>query len=669
MESNFSHLAFQFLNAVSGHPAAAYGTVFLISFLESLAFFGIIMPGAFLMFGVGVVIATGTLSLNPSVLAAMLGAVCGDGTSYWLGRHFQGQLEEVWPFSRHPKMLDDGRVFFQRHGRKSILLGRFIGPIRPVAPVIAGMLGMAPARFVAVDVMAAIGWAYAYLLPGVVFGTSLAVSKVVSTRLTILAAIVVLIIWSCVWAFRRLAFLLERWDRKRDRLFFSFLVVTAVLAAICFAFTLHSIRTGGILAALNQTSHHLLQSIRTPWGDRLFVAITELGDDLVTAIVAGSVLIVLLAKRCYRSAGFWLGNVLLGSLAIRVLKATFQMPRPYALYPGVSSYGFPSGHALMSVVLFGFAGVLLARGKGQNHARWFLFGATVLISLIMGLSRIVLGAHWLGDVMGGLAAGWLLMSLLGITYLLTSPEVIPRRLLAATIATVWIGIGAIHIATTQSKDLVTYNRHRDQQTMTIRTWRTGGWEALPGWRIDLGGENKQPLIFQWAGRIDPLHRQLLKRGWKPAEGLNLASLFMLLAPTAPIRSLPILPRLHDGHPEQFRLYRDRENTRYVLRIWPSAVRLADHARSVWLGTVEPLTGRRIGPWLTVPAAAPIDRWTLRLVADSVSGWCWWRQVIRPNISFGNPPHQAAWNGAVIVAAASIEEPAKAKPQPPPSDSP
>jgi undecaprenyl-diphosphatase len=73
-------------------------------------------------------------------------------------------------------MLRNGEAFFYRHGGKSVLFGRFVGPVRPVIPVVAGMLGMGPAHFAVLNVLSAIGWALVYILPGVFFGTSLAMA-------------------------------------------------------------------------------------------------------------------------------------------------------------------------------------------------------------------------------------------------------------------------------------------------------------------------------------------------------------------------------------------------------------------------------------------------------------------------------------------------------------
>ncbi|MDD4392784.1 MAG: DedA family protein, partial [Desulfobacterales bacterium] len=196
------------LTIISDYPKIAYGVVFLISLSESLAFVGILIPGTVLMLGIGVLIATGYLSLKPTIVLAVAGAIAGDGISYWLGRHYHQRLRDLWPFRKHPMMLARGEAFFNRHGGKSILMGRFIGPIRPVIPIVAGMLDMKPSRFIPVNILSGVGWAFAYVLPGVFFGTSLAVVRDVSTRLVVLLFLVAVVLWLAVTLFRRLFFFL-----------------------------------------------------------------------------------------------------------------------------------------------------------------------------------------------------------------------------------------------------------------------------------------------------------------------------------------------------------------------------------------------------------------------------------------------------------------------------
>jgi undecaprenyl-diphosphatase len=169
------------------HPTWSGLIVFVVSLLESLVVIGLFIPGALVMFGVGALASVGVLALWPMLLWASAGAVIGDTLSYALGYRYQSHLRAVWPFHRYPHWLKRGEEFFRRHGGKSIVFGRFIGPVRPVVPVVAGMLQMPPNRFLTADILAALFWSPAYALPGVAFGASLRLASEVTTRLVVIA--------------------------------------------------------------------------------------------------------------------------------------------------------------------------------------------------------------------------------------------------------------------------------------------------------------------------------------------------------------------------------------------------------------------------------------------------------------------------------------------------
>ena len=69
------------LTFITDHPTLAYGAIFLISLSESLAFVGLFLPGTVIMFGMGAIVATGSLGLKPVLLLAAAGAIAGDGIS------------------------------------------------------------------------------------------------------------------------------------------------------------------------------------------------------------------------------------------------------------------------------------------------------------------------------------------------------------------------------------------------------------------------------------------------------------------------------------------------------------------------------------------------------------------------------------------------------------
>lgn len=162
-----------FLDWLTLNPHWGGGVIFAVALAESLAIVGILVPGVALLFGLATLIGTDVLPLWPMLLWATAGAIIGDQLSFWLGWRFKQKLWRIWPLSRYPALVVKSEQFFARHGGKGIVLGRFVGPIRPIIPALAGMSGMSYRYFTVVNVLSALVWAPVYLLPGAVFGASL----------------------------------------------------------------------------------------------------------------------------------------------------------------------------------------------------------------------------------------------------------------------------------------------------------------------------------------------------------------------------------------------------------------------------------------------------------------------------------------------------------------
>ena len=156
------------LDWVSRNPDLTGLIIFLVAAGESLLLVGMVVPGAAAMAAFGAVGGDGRLTLAAAWAWAAAGAVVGDAVSFWIGRRFRNHLYEWGPFRRHPEWLERGELFVRRHGAKSVALGRFVGPLRAVVPAVAGMLGMPPRRFLVINVLSALVWAPAYLLPGLI---------------------------------------------------------------------------------------------------------------------------------------------------------------------------------------------------------------------------------------------------------------------------------------------------------------------------------------------------------------------------------------------------------------------------------------------------------------------------------------------------------------------
>jgi membrane protein DedA with SNARE-associated domain len=98
----------------------------------------------------------------------VIGAVVGDWLAYDLAARFKLAIVRIWPLSRHPELVSRGSTFFERWGVVAVFLGRFLGPLRAMVPIAAGVCGMSWVRFQIANATSALVWATGILAPGTV---------------------------------------------------------------------------------------------------------------------------------------------------------------------------------------------------------------------------------------------------------------------------------------------------------------------------------------------------------------------------------------------------------------------------------------------------------------------------------------------------------------------
>jgi membrane-associated phospholipid phosphatase len=165
------------------------------------------------------------------------------------------------------------------------------------------------------------------------------------------------------------------------------------------------------LTRLDLEAAHTLHAHGTPWSVRLFEAVTFLGDAPTLAAIGVVVAIVLAVRRRWSLLLGWAAALSGVGELNPFLKGIFrrlrpQLPEPWIMEPG---WSFPSGHAMGSFVTYGFLAYLLTRITPANFPRRTAIVALAFFVLLIGFSRIYLGAHYLSDVVGGYAAAavWL----------------------------------------------------------------------------------------------------------------------------------------------------------------------------------------------------------------------------------------------------------------------
>ena len=198
------HLVQPTLDFISAHSGWAFPIMFITSFGESFAFIGLFFPGTSILIVAGTLMSAGSLPFWPIMAGAVTGAVLGDSVSFWLGSRFGGGIARVWPFTRNPDLLANGIGFFERHGGKSVFIGRFFGPVRAVIPLAAGIMRMPRGRFWLANVTSALVWAPMLLLAGdAVGGIGERLLGSANTVLLVFGGLTVFGIVAMVWAVLR----------------------------------------------------------------------------------------------------------------------------------------------------------------------------------------------------------------------------------------------------------------------------------------------------------------------------------------------------------------------------------------------------------------------------------------------------------------------------------
>ncbi len=416
---------------LSANPGWLSLALFSTAFIESLAVAGIIVPGVAFLFAIAALAAQIGMPLMATLVWAGLGAIAGDTTSFAIGRLFQGRLTSVWPFNRHPELVNKGERFFRSHGGKSVIIGRFVGPIRPVIPVVAGALLMPWRRFLAFNIGSAIGWAPVYILPGFLVGSALASEVpppahfylVTGISLATLAAIYVVLfrfqlglaedsrfyLWlqrqmaqyDATYRFWRL-YTNERPAHKGEFPLASLMLALGAFALFILWGQLATMTE--VIEPFDQLAMQWFNDLRQPLFDAPAIAATLLGDPPVLATAALLAGLALAFRGHYAAAVHILLAAIMTIVLVWGLKSAIGAVRPDQVVNPPSSGSFPSGHTAGITVFVTLLASFVA-AEVRNRKRWQAYIMLSLPLIPVAVSRLYLGVHWFSDIVGGLLLG------------------------------------------------------------------------------------------------------------------------------------------------------------------------------------------------------------------------------------------------------------------------
>ena len=170
--------------------ATGYIGIFSVVFAESGLFFGFFLPGDSLLFTAGFLASQKILSLPILLFGIFIFAVLGDSVGYFMGQKYGLRLfKRPKSFFFNPENIEITKSFFEKHGKKSIILARFIPVVRTFTPIFAGVGSMPYKIFFLYNVVGAFFWTFSLVLMGYFFG------KIVPNAEKYLEPIILLIIF------------------------------------------------------------------------------------------------------------------------------------------------------------------------------------------------------------------------------------------------------------------------------------------------------------------------------------------------------------------------------------------------------------------------------------------------------------------------------------------
>ena len=431
-----------------------YALVAVLAFLETGAFVGLVAPGETVVIAGGVVAGQGEIQLLPLIGLVWLCAVLGDTTSFYIGRRLgRNFLERHGPRVKiTEERLQQVESYVDRHGGKTILIGRFIGLVRALAPFIAGSSGLPYRRFIPYSIVGTGLWATVFCVLGYVFWQSFdRVAKLAGQAVFGFGVFVALVV-GVVYAWRRRQAIRE-WllAHRRHPLVRPLFAVGAPVhrrvvrpvagfAAPYVRFTRDRVTPGDLglelttllaiggvglfffVAYLTELDRSLgptpLDSEFLDLADELRMSVlvdvakvvTALGAFPTVAALVAATCVPLLVRRRYAEALVLVAGLVLVYIAVHVTKDAVDRPRPSEPLVRTIGQAYPSGHAAYSAAWVA-AAVVLTRRLGLLTKGTLVFIA-LGIATAVGVSRVYLRAHWWSDVVGGWGLAAAIFSLL-----------------------------------------------------------------------------------------------------------------------------------------------------------------------------------------------------------------------------------------------------------------
>lgn len=602
------------VNWIQANPEWAILLTFLIALSESIIIIGTLIPGSVTMTGIGILAGSGVMRIDLALGAAIAGAIVGDFGSYLIGYIFKNRIPSIWPFSKYPHWINYTKDYFNKHGGKSVFFGRFIGPIRAIIPVVAGMMHMNKLQFLVANIASAFGWAIIYIMPGYLIGAaSIELADGSRKRLIIILLIFIIsfliLIKLVTYLYRRSKSILYKVVKKSSKfartnalaryymkklapqyekihhrttklilsfIFFLFLAITIYWLMI----------NNAEVLKFNYLIYLVGQSFHSNFLNNIFIILSFFINNISLFTILLTTCIYFIYLKDFKTLFFWLSIFLTCGFIFLVLGNS--LPQLERVFHETSQSFNPALNISVITALMGFLFALTHKSK--QHALVTTIRFILILLLALGaLASIYLGEVSISNVIEAFVLGITVFIGYWIFYRRTlkfKEDKSSRRIIIYVLALLILSL------------LLSYKLHFEhikkiynmtlEKTITYNQW----WHKIQDLPLfhttNLIGNKQKLLNLQFSGSIEKLHNSLANYGWKEESGSLLFNLLLNASGQPKKENLSFATRFFQNKKPVLTMTYKKSNNILVLQFWSSNY-IIKHKEALpeplWLGTL------------------------------------------------------------------------------------
>lgn len=526
-----------FMNLFQTHPYMGILFAGFIAFIESLAIIGSIVPGSVMMGVVGFLLGAGIIPIKSTLISIFIGAFIGDYVSYIVGKKYKHTIVSHSVVQPYHHWILHAEAFMRKHGVLSIIIGRFVGPMRSIIPMIAGITHMHQTLFILAIIPTIILWSIVYLAPGFLLA-ALTIDMGESYFIgTFLKALVVAFGFALWHSLRTLALIVIPKLHKRQILLsetptsLTHLIKLIILSCLAFVLIYQHLTKVPYTIFWDHAIHHYFLYQLSDQSIAFANLISKISSHVAYILINISICVVLYYHKHTRLLMIWAAFSICVFGFATLLKFGIAAPRPN---PNLAATGFPSGHIFLTGSLWLCLTSIIEEKKPS--VAFSLRRLSYLFIIAIFFSRLLLQAHWVTDLIASIFMALGTWHLFG--YMVRTLEPLPNKhiqQIGASISLVMMTLLLIqsHIPLEQQPKFAA--------EITVNNMKDIG--NLPKVRYSSFGKISQPLNYIWIGDEQSLANQFKRYGWTqyPADRSMPQRIVTLLTMNKYHSVLPIFP--------------------------------------------------------------------------------------------------------------------------------